>query len=172
MGLICVTDELGVEGSVMVRPVCTAYIDLEMNKFHQCLVSYACVFTSECLFPSPPSSSLFTMRRPVRKRISFDKKNDTLFGLLKGCSTGEVAQQMHVCQSSVQRIHQKRLPLMEVSIGRKPTKVSKGIRKACLSVVTVGGLDSTIQAIKFVNEQMQENVSVQTVRRILQVASL
>jgi transposase len=108
----------------------------------------------------------------VRKQISFDKENDILFGLLKGCSMREVAQQMHVCQSSVQRIRQKHLLLMEVSVGGRPTKVSEGMRKACVSAVIVGSLDSATQATKFVNEQMQENVNVQTVRRILQAIGL
>jgi DNA repair photolyase len=44
MGLICVVDELGVEASVMVRPICTAYIDHEMDKFHHRLVSCACMY--------------------------------------------------------------------------------------------------------------------------------
>jgi hypothetical protein len=115
------------------------------------------------------------MRRLVRKRISFNKENDILFGLLKGCSTREVAQQnqqMHICQFSVQRICQKCLPLLEVSVGMKQTKVSEDMRKVYVSTVTVGGLDTAIQATKFANEQMQENVSIQTVRRILQAAGL
>jgi transposase len=100
------------------------------------------------------------MRQPVRKRIFLEKENNIVFFLLKGWSTREVAQHIHVCQSSVQRIRQKRLPPMEVSVGRKSTKFSEGMRKACVSAVTVEGLDNAAQAMKLVNEQMKCNINV------------
>jgi aryl carrier-like protein len=49
---------------------------------------------------------------------------------------------------------------MEVSVGRKSTKISEGMRKACVSAVTVEGLDNAAQAMKLVNEQMKCNINV------------
>jgi hypothetical protein len=61
---------------------------------------------------------------------------------------------------------------IEVSIGRTPTKISEGMKKMCMSAVTVGGLDRAAQATKLVNRQMGCNANVQTVRKVLKAASL
>ena len=54
-------------------------------------------------------------------------------------------------------------------VGRKPTKISKSMRKACMSSVTIGRLNSTAQVAKLVNEKIECNVSIQTMRRILKI---
>ena len=54
---------------------------------------------------------------------------------------------------------------------RRPTKIPKGIKKACMSVVTIEGLDSVVEAAKLINEQIECNVNIQTMRRVLKVAS-
>ena len=51
-------------------------------------------------------------------------------------------------------------------------KISKDMRKACMSTVKFERLESVVQAIKLVNEQMECNVNVQTMNKILKIAKL
>ena len=50
-----------------------------------------------------------------------------------------------------------------------PTKILEGMKKAYINAVIVIGLHSA--TIKLVNEQMECNISVQTMRRVLEAAS-
>jgi hypothetical protein len=50
--------------------------------------------------------------------------------------------------------------IWKYQIGGRPTKISEGMRKVCMSAVIVWGLDSVAQATKLVNEQMGYNISV------------
>ena len=73
----------------------------------------------------------------------------------------------HVCQFSVQRIHQKCLPHIQVE--RREIKILEGMKKACANTITIWGTWKCCISSQISNEQMECNVNIEIVRRGLKV---
>jgi transposase len=101
-----------------------------------------------------------------------DLDNSILVKLQAGRSTRDVGNELQVSQSHVARLRRKRLSDIPTSSSGRPQALTNTQKRACIRAVTSGGFETTTQATKYVREECQVTVSVDTVRRVLRAAGL
>lgn len=101
------------------------------------------------------------------KCLYFLDNSIILVKLQAGKSTRDVTSELQVSQSHVGRMRRKRLSHIPTSSGGRPEALSNTQKRVCIRTITSRGFETATQATKYVREECQVIVIVDTVRRDL-----
>src|SRR4051794_37598634 len=102
--------------------------------------------------------------------LSEEKRLSAIALLQNGCSTCEVSKLLGISQSTCSRIHREYAPHVERLRGGRPKSITPAQRRACVRAITLGRLNTTVDVINALSEQLNVVVSTNTVRRTLHEA--
>jgi transposase len=102
------------------------------------------------------------------RSITTQQRNDIISKLQSGLSVREVAEQIQVGRTTVNKVSKEFLNDRNKSKGGRPRKLTEADKRYCVHKVTRGRKDNAVQVKNEMIQDIGVNVSAQTVRRALQ----
>ena len=104
----------------------------------------------------------------IMRPISTVQRDNILSLLASGHSSGDIAKRTGICKSKVYKLAKEYQPDKENLKGGCPKKLTSRDDKAIISLINTGRASTAVQAAKHINSIINNLVSTQTVRNILQ----
>ena len=92
--------------------------------------------------------------------------------LQHGRSTCEVPKLLGISRSTCSRIHEERVPHVELSRGGHPSSITPTKQRACVRAITIGGLNNVVDMRNALSEHFNVVVSINAARHALHDAGL
>jgi len=99
----------------------------------------------------------------MTRSLPYEKWNSLIFLLQKEWSIHKVAKWLAISQFSVYRIQKKGLFDAKLYVGGRPKVVLDHLKRACVRVVTIGGISTTKEASKLFRQKFVNEISIQII---------